>query len=103
MNAQYIIDGAKFSSEKNFYNYIEKLFTEGLNWKIGRNLNAFNDILSGGFGKHECDESITVIWKNMSKSRENLKTGFLKTAIRILEEHDRVEFQQYENQIPKEN
>ena len=36
-----------------FYDEVEQVFTCGLDWKIGRNLDAFNDILRGGFGRHE--------------------------------------------------
>lgn len=57
---EFIIDGAKFKSKKGFYNHVERIFTSGLNWKIGRNVNAFNDILRGGFGKHEDGEIIIV-------------------------------------------
>ncbi|MFD1015476.1 barstar family protein [Winogradskyella rapida] len=50
------INGNKFSNMKGFYREIESKMTFGLNWKIGRNLNAFNDVLYGGFGVHDVDE-----------------------------------------------
>lgn len=93
---EFIINGAKFSSKNGFYNYIEKHFTAGLSWKIGRNLNAFNDILSGGFGKHGQNEEIIVRWKNLSKSRSRLDTIFLNCIIQTLHEHPGVEFYEQE-------
>lgn len=35
------IDGRRFSSMAGFYDEVERVFTFGLDWKIGRNLNAF--------------------------------------------------------------
>ena len=55
-----IIDGTNFSNRKRFYQEIEDEFTSGLNWKIGRNLNVFNDVLGGGFGTYDCGESIIM-------------------------------------------
>ena len=50
---KFTIDGRRFSSMAGFYDEVERVFTFGLDRKIGRNLNAFNDILRGGFGRHE--------------------------------------------------
>ena len=44
MIAEVVINGSRITSEKSFYNEIEKVLTNGLNWKIGRNLDAFNDV-----------------------------------------------------------
>ena len=51
------IQGNNFSNLAEFYDEIERKMTSGLEWKIGRNLNAFNDVLRGGFGVHDCDEN----------------------------------------------
>ncbi|MEM0993536.1 MAG: hypothetical protein AAGI49_10925, partial [Bacteroidota bacterium] len=45
---EFIINGNKFKTKKAFHKYAESLFTYGLNWETGRNLDAFADILSGG-------------------------------------------------------
>lgn len=65
------IDGANFSNLLEFYDEIERTMTKDLNWRIGRNLDAFNDVLRGGFGVFE-DESINLIWKNAEKSKIDL-------------------------------
>ena len=51
---------------------IDKLLTRNLNWKTGHNLNAFNDLLRGGFGVHEYGESLRITWVNDSKSKIDL-------------------------------
>ncbi|MDR3288008.1 MAG: barstar family protein [Peptococcaceae bacterium] len=73
-----IIDGNAFYDLDGFYDEIERKFTQGLNWHIGRNLNAFNDILRGGFGVHEYSEPIRVVWTNAAKSRTDF--GYETTA-----------------------
>jgi RNAse (barnase) inhibitor barstar len=67
-----IIDGAVILDLSQFYNEVEKKLTFSLNWKIGRNLDAFNDILRGGFGVHEYGEKLELIWKNHNISKSNL-------------------------------
>lgn len=92
----YTINGNKFRGEKGFYRYAESTFTSGLNWKIGRNLNAFADILRGGFGMHDYGERIIVKWFNMKKSREVLPAYFYNYLVEILEEAENVVFERYE-------
>jgi RNAse (barnase) inhibitor barstar len=67
-----IIDGNNFSSLGQFYDEVETKLTKGLDWKIGRNLDAYNDVLRGGFGVHEEGEKIKITWKNSAKSKIDL-------------------------------
>lgn len=90
MKAEYVVNGTRITSEKVFYNEIERALTYGLNWKIGRNLNAFADVLRGGFGTFDCDEKIVLKWKNFSKSEAHLKPVFLKRVLEIIEESENV-------------
>ena len=72
-----IINGNNFSDLDGFYDEAEKVLTKNLDWKIGKNLDAFNDVLRGGFGVHEYEEPIKVIWKKSRKSKEDL--GYKET------------------------
>ena len=78
-----IIDGNDFSNLSEFYDEVEKKLTKNLGWKIGRNLDAYNDVLRGGFGVYEYGEQIRLVWKNSIKSRKDL--GYPET-IRFKEE-----------------
>jgi RNAse (barnase) inhibitor barstar len=77
-----------FSNLIEFYDEIERKFTKDLDWKIGRNLDAFNDVMRGGFGAYEYEEDIEILWTNSIKSRkvfgyqETVKylEGILKTC-----------------------
>lgn len=64
----YEIDGAEFSSIEDFYDQISRKLIPNTSW--GRNLNAFNDILRGGFGTPR--GGFILQWKNSQISKERL-------------------------------
>jgi RNAse (barnase) inhibitor barstar len=79
MNKQiYEIDGSNFSTLDEFWEEISGKLIPGADW--GRNLDAFNDILRGGFGTPE--NGFVLIWENSALSRQRL--SFSETA-KILE------------------
>ena len=64
----YEIDGRRFSPLEEFYEEISRGLIPGAEW--GHNLDAFNDILRGGFGTPE--EGFTLRWLNHATSRRLL-------------------------------
>ena len=68
----FILDGNRFDSMEGFYCEIDRLLTKDLTWKTGHNLNAYNDLLRGGFGVHEYGEPIIIQWLNYEKSKRDL-------------------------------
>jgi RNAse (barnase) inhibitor barstar len=64
----YEIDGTDFTSLDGFYDAISKKLIPSAVW--GRNLDAFNDILRGGFGTPR--EGFVLRWKNAALSRVRL-------------------------------
>ena len=78
MRREFIIDGSNFSDIEGFYCEIDKLLTKDLSWKTGHNLDAFNDLLRGGFGVHEYNEPIILKWINYKKSLSDF--GYEATA-----------------------
>ena len=70
----YEIDGNNFSTLEEFWDDISRVLIPDVYW--GRNLDAFNDILRGGFGTPE--EGFILVWKNSSLSRERL--GYAETT-----------------------
>ena len=73
-----VIKGDNFSDPESFYDEIDRILTKDLNWKTGHNLDAFNDLLRGGFGVFEYGEQIKLIWKNTSKSKLDLGSDATK-------------------------
>ena len=95
----FTIDGRRFSNMAGFYDEVERVFTFGLDWKIGRNLNAFNDILRGGFGRHEYGQPIHIQrheygqpihiqWLSYEKSVRDLGKETMDTIVEIILDTD---------------
>ncbi|WP_235904736.1 barstar family protein, partial [Patiriisocius marinus] len=80
------IQGNNFSNLADFFDEVERKMTKGLDWKIGQNLNAFNDVLRGGFGIHDCDEDYKLIWENSQKSKSELQE--FTTIIEMINENE---------------
>tara|TARA_A100000171_G_scaffold49203_1_gene57806 strand:- start:970 stop:1272 length:303 start_codon:yes stop_codon:yes gene_type:complete len=94
-----VIDGTKISDIESFYGEVEFAFTKGLNWKTGRNLAAFSDLLCGGFGVHEYEEPIKVIWENFTYSKTKLGNELTEIILKIIQGHDHIEFETLEKKL----
>jgi len=79
------IDANRFSNLDEFYDEIESKLTRNLEFRIGRNLDAFNDVLAGGFGVFDYDESVDLIWIESNKSRNDLNEKYNNTDKTIFE------------------
>ena len=69
----YEIDGERFSTLEEFYSEIDRVMHLSA-W--GHNLDAFNDVLRGGFGTPE--EGFAIRWKNHGTSKGRL--GYPETV-----------------------
>src|SRR5688572_6749974 len=70
----YEIDGRDFSTLEEFYDVVSRVLIPNAEW--GRNLDAFNDILRGGFGTPE--DGFVLRWTHSGLSQERL--GYAETA-----------------------
>lgn len=70
----YEIDGTRFSTLEGFFAEISRVLIPNSDW--GHNLNAFDDILRGGFGTPE--EGFTIRWRNHVVSQQRL--GYAETV-----------------------
>ncbi len=70
----YEIDGVRFTTLDEFYEEISNVLIPDVDW--GKNLDAFNDILRGGFGTPE--EGYTIKWLNSEISKQRL--GYRETV-----------------------
>jgi len=68
------IDGTRFDSLDGFWDEISVHVIPGAKW--GRNFDAFNDVLRGGFGTPE--GGFTLRWVNFQQSRKAL--GYAETV-----------------------
>ena len=68
MTEEYVLDVLRITSLETFYDEVSRSLVPGASW--GRNLDAFNDILRGGFGTPA--EGFILRWTNSDQSRANL-------------------------------
>src|SRR5207237_83741 len=71
-----VIDGSRFDDFSGFATEVSEQIVPTAAW--GGNLDAFNDILRGGFGTPE--EGFVLEWRNAARSRRTL--GYEETARR---------------------
>lgn len=76
MTKEIIIDGHQIHDIKSFYEEINLKFMQGEDWQLGESLDAFNDLLYGGFGAVKGDEPINLIWKNFENNKKILGSDF---------------------------
>jgi RNAse (barnase) inhibitor barstar len=94
MNKQtIIINGENFSDLESFYNEIDRVLTKDLDWQTGHNLNAFNDLLRGGFGVYEYEEPVKIVWTKFVESKNRLGDRLLDTILEIIANHNHIEFE----------
>lgn len=67
-----IFEGKRIVDMESFYDEAGEKLTLNLGWKPGRNLDAFNDLLRGGFGRFETGSPVKLTWKDHAQSREGL-------------------------------
>lgn len=92
-----VINGNNFSTLEGFYSEIDAVLTKNLSWETGHNLNAFNDLLRGGFGVHDYEEPIVILWQNSDKSKAELSAlrdgeTIYEILINIIREHEHIDF-----------
>ncbi|MBB2952262.1 MULTISPECIES: barstar family protein [Sphingobacterium] len=88
-----IINGDNFSDLESFYHEVDQVLTKDLDWQTGHNLDAFNDLLCGGFGVYDYATSVKIVWTKFSKSRSELGEKLTDTLCAIIAYHDHIEFE----------
>lgn len=68
MKSRYTIDGNAFNSLDGFWDHVHDVLIPG--YDAGKGLDAFNDILRGGFGTP--DDGFIIVWTNAARSRHVL-------------------------------
>jgi RNAse (barnase) inhibitor barstar len=87
-----IIDSNNFFDLESFFDEIDRVLTKGLTWKTGHNMNAYNDLLRGGFGVYEYEEPVKIVWVNFSKSESILGKELTNDLKEYITDHKHIEF-----------
>ena len=93
---RFVLDGSRMQDKESFYREVNRVLTGNSamdeEQQYGGNLDAFNDILRGGFGRHGYGEPIELVWEHYSDAEEMLPESFLLKVISIIlnpdEDHD---------------
>ena len=66
---QIIIEGSKITDKASLYEEFNQKLMPNEDWKMGESLDAFNDVLYGGFGEIVGNEAVQIIWKNFDENK----------------------------------
>lgn len=66
------IDGRRIRDLPTFYAEMNHVFMQGVEWQMGENLDALNDVLHGGFGTLAGVEVVRVEWIDLDSTRQAL-------------------------------
>jgi RNAse (barnase) inhibitor barstar len=72
MVKQFEIEGNVINDIASFYEEINRVFMANESWLIAQSLDAFEDLLYGGYGALQGAESVEIIWHHMDHSRQAL-------------------------------
>lgn len=84
---EFTINGEDFSDLNGFFDSIGSTLVEKNEW--GKNWNAFNDILRGGFINTEYEEPFILFWRNAHLSKERL-TDF-DDIVQLIRQNEHIE------------
>ncbi|NDJ56333.1 ribonuclease inhibitor [Enterobacteriaceae bacterium 4M9] len=66
------LHGAHIHDIPSFYVEVNAVFMADEAWQLGQSLDAFNDLLYGGFGALAGNEPVTLVWLDAEHSRKAL-------------------------------
>ncbi|GAB4027456.1 barstar family protein [Spirosoma koreense] len=72
MIKQIEINGNAINDIASFYEEINRVFMGGESWLISQSLDAFNDLLYGGYGILQGAQSVEIVWRHIAHSRDTL-------------------------------
>jgi RNAse (barnase) inhibitor barstar len=84
MDKEYVLDGTKITSLEAFYDEIGDALAVGKRW--GRNLDALDDMLSGG-DLGIPDDGFILTWAHSEASRENLGATLFDKLVDVVRDH----------------
>lgn len=79
------LEGRRIGGVADFYDEINNVFMRGESWRLGRSLDALNDVLGGQYGLLAAlrDEfPVTLVWKDHDTSRAALGTDVRRDELR---------------------
>lgn len=75
---QIFIQGRNIVDIPSFYREINRVFMKDEDWELGESLDAFNDLLYGGFGAMKGHSNMQLIWLNAERCSKALGYNITK-------------------------
>lgn len=66
------LEGSRIIDIPSFYVQINALLMVGEDWQLGNSLDAFDDLLYGGFGRLKDFDKLQIRWNDISFSQKSL-------------------------------
>lgn len=66
------LNGDAIDGIASFYAELNRIFMADEDWQLGESLDAFNDLLYGGFGAMPSEGKVQLVWRNIEAAREAL-------------------------------
>lgn len=86
-----VIDGNNFDDMESFYDEVERKICPEFDG-FGRNLDALNDVLYGGFITFELEEQVVLIWRNFNKSKREFNKKEFDLILEIIQANKHIKF-----------
>jgi RNAse (barnase) inhibitor barstar len=92
MKKEFILNGTRINTIKRFYEEIENELLLDSNAIDNWSLDAFDDILQGGYGLYDLQEEIIIKWVNFRSSEKKMNPEILESIVKIFQSHENITF-----------
>ncbi|MCT1531304.1 barstar family protein [Sphingobacterium daejeonense] len=87
MKKEFVIDGNRIKDKSSLYEEINRQFMQEESWQLAESLDAFDDLLYGGFGAIKEKEEIKIVWLNFDSNKEAFGLDFTRNFYKEKLEH----------------
>jgi len=78
MKKEIIIDGNLIYDKKSLYAEINRQFMQEESWQLAESLDAFDDLLYGGFGAIKENEEVRLVWLSFENNKDTFGLEFTR-------------------------
>jgi len=72
MTSPITLDGSRIHDIPSFYDEVNRVFMQEVDWKLGHSLDALDDLLYGSYGALDGSAPVTLAWNNFENNRRDL-------------------------------
>ena len=72
------IEGSSLNDIASFYQQLNEQLMQDEDWKLGESLDAFDDLLYGGYGAWKDYDVLEIIWTDIARSESVLGIAMTK-------------------------